>query len=241
MTVELPSHSASRRRWRVDAGSRSRPRSRMGRQLDGHTSTHGAQGRGRFLDGAAHNTDVPVHALDALGLSFGHKGLLRLSSSTPRASTPTRLPAPLFQTVKGTHETKILRLPAPIHAGQQNRRDTGGLRMQRIKVYHHAQARQNRAVWQRLCCRCADYCFTYLGVTPCGQSLQFGSSSASLCVTPLRTAGRLRQDFDLDLFTVAMLLGYLHRIEVLENELRCLQAGQPPASVAIAGEFRTLV
>lgn len=64
---------------------------------------------------------------------------------------------------------------------------------------------------------------------------------SALCVTPLRTAGRLRQDFDLDLFTVAMLLGYLHRIEALENELRCLQAGQPPASVAIAGEFRTLV
>ena len=37
------------------------------------------------------------------------------------------------------------------------------------------------------------------------------------CVMPLRTAGKLRQDFDLDLFTVAMLLGYLNRIEALSN------------------------
>lgn len=63
---------------------------------------------------------------------------------------------------------------------------------------------------------------------------------SALCVTPLRTAGRLRQDFDLDLFTVAMLLGYLHRIEALELQLRRLQAGQAPTSPAVAGEFRTL-
>lgn len=44
------------------------------------------------------------------------------------------------------------------------------------------------------------------------------------CVTPLRTASQLRRDFDLDLFTVAMLLGYLHRIVALERQLRSLQA-----------------
>lgn len=47
------------------------------------------------------------------------------------------------------------------------------------------------------------------------------------CVMPLRTAGRLRQDFDLDLFTVAMLLGYLNRIEALERELLSLRAQLP--------------
>ena len=33
------------------------------------------------------------------------------------------------------------------------------------------------------------------------------------CVTQLRTACKLRMDFDLDLFSVAMMLGYLNRIE----------------------------
>jgi chaperone modulatory protein CbpM len=43
-------------------------------------------------------------------------------------------------------------------------------------------------------------------------------------VMPLRTAGRLRRDFDLDLFAVAILLEQLRRIEALERELRSLQA-----------------
>ena len=47
------------------------------------------------------------------------------------------------------------------------------------------------------------------------------------CVMPLRTVGRLRQDFDLDLFTMAMLLGYLNRIDVLELELVSLRAQLP--------------
>ena len=47
------------------------------------------------------------------------------------------------------------------------------------------------------------------------------------CVMPLRTVGRLRQDFDLDLFTMAMLLGYLNRIDVLELELLSLRAQLP--------------
>jgi chaperone modulatory protein CbpM len=46
-------------------------------------------------------------------------------------------------------------------------------------------------------------------------------------VVPLRTAGRLRQDFDLDLFAVAILLGYLNRIEELEREVKSLRARLP--------------
>jgi chaperone modulatory protein CbpM len=47
------------------------------------------------------------------------------------------------------------------------------------------------------------------------------------CVMPLRTAGKLRQDFDLDLFTVGLLLGYLNRIEALERELRSARTHFP--------------
>lgn len=46
-------------------------------------------------------------------------------------------------------------------------------------------------------------------------------------VTPLRTAGKLRTDFDLDLFTVALLLGHLNRIETLERKVKLLQALVP--------------
>lgn len=46
-------------------------------------------------------------------------------------------------------------------------------------------------------------------------------------ITPLRMAGKLRVDFDLDLFTVALLLGYVHRIEALERQLRSLQVQVP--------------
>ena len=47
------------------------------------------------------------------------------------------------------------------------------------------------------------------------------------CVVPLRTASRLRLDFDLDLFAVAILLRYLNRIEELERELKSLRAQVP--------------
>jgi chaperone modulatory protein CbpM len=47
------------------------------------------------------------------------------------------------------------------------------------------------------------------------------------CVAPLRAAGRLRLDFDLDMFTVAILLGYLNRIEELEREVKSLRAHLP--------------
>jgi chaperone modulatory protein CbpM len=46
-------------------------------------------------------------------------------------------------------------------------------------------------------------------------------------VVPLRTASRLRQVFDLDLFAVAMLLGYINRIEDLEREVKSLRARLP--------------
>lgn len=46
-------------------------------------------------------------------------------------------------------------------------------------------------------------------------------------VTPLRTASRLRRDFDLDIFSMGMLLDYLNRIEGLEREMRALRAKLP--------------
>lgn len=47
------------------------------------------------------------------------------------------------------------------------------------------------------------------------------------CVAPLREAARLRTAFDLDLFTIGLLLGYLQRIELLEQRVRSLQAHMP--------------
>ena len=46
-------------------------------------------------------------------------------------------------------------------------------------------------------------------------------------VAPLRTACKLRRDYDLELFTIALLMEYLNRIEELEHELRTLQAKMP--------------
>ena len=43
-------------------------------------------------------------------------------------------------------------------------------------------------------------------------------------VSPLRTASKLRRDYDLELFSVAMLVGYLNRIETLERELQAVRA-----------------
>jgi chaperone modulatory protein CbpM len=41
---------------------------------------------------------------------------------------------------------------------------------------------------------------------------------------PLRTAGKLRRDYDLDLFVVVILMDYLQRITQLESQLRSVQA-----------------
>ena len=47
---------------------------------------------------------------------------------------------------------------------------------------------------------------------------------AIACLQPLRTAGKLRRDYDLDLFVVVIVLDYLRRIETLESQLHSLQA-----------------
>lgn len=46
-------------------------------------------------------------------------------------------------------------------------------------------------------------------------------------VAPLRHVAKLRMDFDLDLFTVAMVLGNLDRIAQLEQQVQALQALVP--------------
>lgn len=43
----------------------------------------------------------------------------------------------------------------------------------------------------------------------------------------LRRAARLRRDFELDLFAVALLLEYLDRIDALERQVRSLEAQVP--------------
>ncbi len=46
-------------------------------------------------------------------------------------------------------------------------------------------------------------------------------------LTPLRQVAKLRRDFDLDLFAVAIALGHLDRITQLERQVRALQALLP--------------
>jgi chaperone modulatory protein CbpM len=52
------------------------------------------------------------------------------------------------------------------------------------------------------------------------------------CIASLRTASQLKQDYDLDLFTVALLLEHLSRIEDLEREVRFLRARLPSRVIA---------
>lgn len=52
-------------------------------------------------------------------------------------------------------------------------------------------------------------------------------------VVPLRHATRLRRHYDLDLFTVGLVLEYLHRIEGLERELRSVRAQVPSHKHAV--------
>lgn len=65
------------------------------------------------------------------------------------------------------------------------------------------------------------------------QPLAGGPTAADLplfsadCVTRMRTASKLRLDFDLDLFAVALLLDHIQRIEALEEQVRSLQAQLP--------------
>lgn len=60
-------------------------------------------------------------------------------------------------------------------------------------------------------------------VAEAGTGRQFSAS----CVAPLREAMRLRAHYDLDLFTVSLLLEYLQRIAHLEHQLRGLHAHVP--------------
>lgn len=49
------------------------------------------------------------------------------------------------------------------------------------------------------------------------------------CMAPLRTAEKVRSDYDLDLFVVVIVLDYLRRIEQLESQLSRLEASTRPA------------
>lgn len=63
-----------------------------------------------------------------------------------------------------------------------------------------------------------------------------GRRFSASCVPPLREAARLRAHYDLDLFTVSLLLGYLQKIAHLEHQLHTLQAHLPPAGGLAAGD-----
>ena len=75
-----------------------------------------------------------------------------------------------------------------------------------------------------------DELVEYGALKPLDLHLQERLFSAQ-CITQLRTAGKLRVDFDLDLFAVAMLIGYLNRIELLEHQVRRLEAHVPAYTV----------
>ncbi len=47
---------------------------------------------------------------------------------------------------------------------------------------------------------------------------------SATCVVPLRTACHVQRDFDLDLFTAGVLVGYLTRIDTLERQVQSLHA-----------------
>ena len=71
-----------------------------------------------------------------------------------------------------------------------------------------------------------DELVEYGALTPLEHSPGQRTFSRS-CVGSLRAACKIRQDYDLDLFTVALLMDHLNRIEELERELRFLQAHLP--------------
>lgn len=67
----------------------------------------------------------------------------------------------------------------------------------------------------------------YGALVPVGAEAESVRQFSASCVPPLREAIRLRSYYDLDLFTVSLLLGYLQRIAHLEQQLRGLQAHLP--------------
>jgi chaperone modulatory protein CbpM len=72
-----------------------------------------------------------------------------------------------------------------------------------------------------------DYCALVPNLPP-NPPMAEGRTYSAQWVIPLRNASRMRVDFDLDIFTVAILLGNLNRIEVLERQVHSLQALLPP-------------
>lgn len=63
----------------------------------------------------------------------------------------------------------------------------------------------------------------YGALAPVGLGAQ-GTLFSAGCIVQLRTVCKLRADYDLDVFTLAMLMGYLGRIAELEGQLRSLRA-----------------
>ena len=63
----------------------------------------------------------------------------------------------------------------------------------------------------------------YGALAPLESNAQESIFSAD-CIVQLRTECKLRVDYDLDVFTVAVLMGYLDRIDELERQVRSLQA-----------------
>ncbi|MFM9879570.1 MAG: chaperone modulator CbpM [Burkholderiaceae bacterium] len=63
----------------------------------------------------------------------------------------------------------------------------------------------------------------YGALEPVDSSPQ-GSTFSAGCIVQLRAVCKLRLDFDLDVFTAAVLMGYLDRINELERQVRTLQA-----------------
>ena len=67
----------------------------------------------------------------------------------------------------------------------------------------------------------------YGTLVPVGFAGPVPSLFSAGCVPHLRTACRLRADFDLDLFTVSLVTEYLQRIAELEQRVRSLEAHLP--------------
>ena len=71
-----------------------------------------------------------------------------------------------------------------------------------------------------------DELIEYGALTPVAKAKDERQFQAD-CVTTLRAAGKLKNDYDLDLFAVALLIDQLRRIETLEAHVRLLQARAP--------------
>jgi chaperone modulatory protein CbpM len=72
-----------------------------------------------------------------------------------------------------------------------------------------------------------DELVEYDALVPVQTPLQPDRLFSAEWVAPLREVGKMRQDFDLDLFTVAILLNHINQIEALERKVRSLEAHLP--------------